>query len=205
MTSKHTDHPEANGRPAHIAHHRSNGSGQRASRADGRQAASDTLNDPDDSYADREPPPLPPEDERDLRDLYAAPLPEGEYIVGFISDQRQPNFGKDSYIIIMEIAEGAESGRRILFPVPCIPNKKRPRPNFKYCATWVACTGRRLPQNLWLRRPGNFMKDCLFRVCVTTVKKNSKGNDRPTQLYYSKIDRILERVAGTPPCLSGRR
>lgn len=204
MTSKHTNHPEANGRPAHIAHHRSNGSGRRASCADGRQAASDTLNDPGDNYADREPPPLPPEDERDLRDLYAAPLPEGEYIVGFISDQRQSNFGKDSYKILMEVTEGAESGRRILFPVPCIPNKKRPRPNFKYCATWVACTGRRPPKDLWKRRPRNFMKDCVFRASVSTVTKDSKGAIRPIQLRYSRIDQILERVAGTPPCLSGK-
>jgi hypothetical protein len=164
------------------------------------------LNDPGDSYTDREPPPLPPEDERDPKDPYATLLPEAaEYTVAFVSDQRKDDYGNEKYNILMEIAEGPERGRRIHLFTPPIPKKKSPRPNFKYCAIWVACTERRPPKDLWKRRPRNFMKDCLFRVSVTTVKKNSKGFDQPTQLHYSKVDRILERVAGTPPCLSERR
>ena len=143
---------------------------------------------------------LPDQERKDLRDLYAAPMPEGDYLLAFVRDKTQRNFDKDSFLIEMEVVEGDQSGRRLLFPVPRLPKRQR-RPNFAYVRLFVACTGQRAPKDLWRRRPRNFMGGCRFRAHVQTVKRDSRGEQIPAQLQYSRVGSILERVEGTPPCL----
>lgn len=147
---------------------------------------------------------LPSDEEPDPRDPYSTLIPAGAYDVGFLKAERQRNFGKSSNLIFMRILDGPEADRVILFPVPCIPEGSPPRPNFKYSQLWVACTDRRPPRDLWRRRPKNFMSGCCFRVSVCTVTNDSRGELRPDQLHYSRIEKVLKRIAGTPPCLLGR-
>ena len=145
--------------------------------------------------------PLPEETESDPRDLYSAPIEEAEYVVAYIRDRRKKAFDKESFLIEMEVIEGPNAGRRILFPVPCLPERTRPRPGFSYVRLFVTCTGRRPPKDLWRRRPFNFMSGCIFRARIRDVIKGPRGEEQPVELHCSRVEKIIERIEGTPPCL----
>ena len=77
---------------------------------------------------------------------------------------------------------------------------RRPRPSFKYSRLYAAVSrGRRLPRDLWRRSPRNLLAETIVRVRVVTVKRDATGALKAESLWYSKIDKVVSIVAGTPP------
>jgi len=106
----------------------------------------------------------------------------------------------DKWLVEMRIHSGPYEGRHLLYAVACLPEKRRPKPSFKFCELYAAVSGgRRLPKDLWRRSPRNLLAGAILRVRVATVKKNAIGKSKPENLWYSKIDKVIDIIAGTPP------
>ena len=69
---------------------------------------------------------------------------------------------------------------------------------------YVVATGLLPPASIVDHRPRWFLGDCQFRAKVRTVSRDSNGVKRPDSASYSRVDFLIERIEGVPPCLQRR-
>lgn len=133
-------------------------------------------------------------------------LPPGEYTLAFLDETKffHPIWKRVVWNISMKIMdEGAHFGKLIPYYLNAIPKKERPKPGRYITSAFLIAAEMRPPKDLWRRRPSWFMGGCAFRARVRTSKRDSHGVELPEAGHKSKVECLLERVAGTPPCLRG--
>ena len=134
-------------------------------------------------------------------------VPPGEYELAFVSDEKfyNPIFGRWIWNISMKIMDAGEHcGKIIPFYLDAIPMGKRPTSGWYISSAFLIATERRPPKDLCRRRPRSFMDGCVFRAQVKTSMRDSHGVKLPEAGHKSKVKCLVERIAGTPPCLTGK-
>jgi hypothetical protein len=131
-------------------------------------------------------------------------VPPGEYSVAFVSETRffHPVWKRVVWNISMKIIdEGEHFGTVVPYYLNAIPKGGRPRSGRYITSAFLVATEIRPPKDFWRRRPSSFMEGCVFRARVRTSKKDSHGVELPEAGHKSKVECLLKRIAGTPPCL----
>ena len=128
----------------------------------------------------------------------------GVYQVAFVRDERREIFGRPVWLVTFKIIEGEHLGRRLLFPLNALLDRHGPGRGHHIVQAFATSTGLRPPRDLWRLRPRKFLSDCVFRAEVRTVSRDSQKNELAQSLHYSRVQRLIERVAGVPPYLSKR-
>ena len=134
-------------------------------------------------------------------------VPPGEYELAFVSDEKfyNPIWRRWIWNISMKIMDAGEHfGKVIPFYLDAIPMGKRPTSGWYISSAFLIATERRPPKDLCRRRPRSFMDGCVFRAQVKTSMRDSHGVKLPEAGHKSKVTCLVERIAGTPPCLTGK-
>ena len=139
-------------------------------------------------------------------DPYETLVPPGEYTVGFLRiEEKFPYYGRMCWRCRWQILDEGPYSGRILFSWFNLPEPGAPlRPSHRIWQTYVVATSLRPPKDLAEHRPSWFLSDCLFRAKVRTVDKDPNGVKRPDTANYSRVDYLIERIEGCPPCLQRR-
>ena len=151
-----------------------------------------------------DPPPRIADDRIDPRDLFAAPIPPGEYVAVFVAQEKRATMFRNAsakWLVRLRISEGVHAGRELLYAVPVLPLKKRPHPGSKMSALFCAVIGGRPWKDLPKRSPKNLLEGCNLLVEVVTVDTDAGGKPRDKGLHYSKVSKVIKRLEGTPPCI----
>ena len=131
-------------------------------------------------------------------------VPPGEYIMVFVREKRLKwHWGRSVWVVWMRITVGEHIGTLIPLWINALPDRKRPTRGWKISSVFAVATDRKPPKDLWRRRPGSFLRDCVFRGKVRTVKKDQFGVELPDGAHTSVVHCLIERLAGTPPYLRG--
>ncbi len=138
-------------------------------------------------------------------DPYESLVTPGEYTVALANVQRCVLFQRPTWETIWLIQD---DGEHFGLPLYCwwrIPDRGTPiRPSHSLAIAYTAATELRPPRDLARRNPFWFLADSRFRAAVRTVNRNRHGQKRPDAASYSRVDYLIELVAGTPPCLRER-
>ena len=139
-------------------------------------------------------------------DPYETLVPPGEYLVGFLRDEEKYRYyGRMCWRCSWQILnEGPYSGL-VAYNWFNIPPSNAIRPSHGLWRAYVVATGLKPPKDLAEHRPRWFLGDSQFQARIRTVDKDSNGVKRPDAASYSRIDFLIKRVEGLPPCLQGRR
>lgn len=138
-------------------------------------------------------------DPRNPRDTLVDP---GTYRVAFVRERRREMFGRVNWHLDFEILDAGEhTHKRVLFPLRAVPKGAAPTPGYDLVKAFAVATGRKPPADLWRWRPRRFLSECVFDAQIRTIERDSKGHPVHPVLRYSRIERLIERIAGTPPCL----
>jgi hypothetical protein len=133
-------------------------------------------------------------------------VPPGEYTVAFLKDEKITIWKRSVWVVSMQIMDEGEHYEKIIpYYLNALPKEKRPTPGWYISSAFDKGTGRKPPKDLWRRRPRSFLADCIFRARVRSIKKDSLGVERSEGAYTSRVQCLLERIAGTPPCLRGEK
>lgn len=122
-------------------------------------------------------------------------LPNGDtYVVGFVRASEGVFCGKARLFLWFQIVEPTEyAGQQIYLCCPK-PEKGRFGIGSKFVEAWRVAAGQ------WPARRDRLstkvFRGSYFRAAVRTVTRNQHGDERPENDHYSKIDRLIERVAG---------
>jgi hypothetical protein len=149
--------------------------------------------------------PSTPDDEIDLDDPYAPPIPEGDYLAIYITTERGRVQGRGVLFVHFRITAGDHAGRRLIR----FYNEKRGSRLARTSSLWrdyVRLTHRRPPSAGF--KPSWLVSGCEVLVRVVTVHEHVENGVRvPMEACerYSKIDLLLSITAGSPPALSGSR
>jgi len=142
------------------------------------------------------------------RDPYGTRIPaDREYVGGFVGAREFNGFGERRYVAFFRVIEPEEfAGREVpLFVnIPAERGPKRIARSSNFARAYMVATGRREPTRKEARqlKPADFLRDCAFRLRVRDVEKSSDGIKLTEEQRYSKIEALLERVTGSPPCIS---
>jgi hypothetical protein len=133
---------------------------------------------------------------------YETIVPEGKYEVAFIRCEEGTAYREKRWFGHFEIVDlGNQHHGKPVLRFWNIPKGRVARTSNLF-RDYVAVTNRRPPmQGI---KPDKFLKGCIVEVEVVTVEHRNEGRQRikfPESCHYSKINRILRRTAGTPPCL----
>jgi hypothetical protein len=148
---------------------------------------------------------IPREEPEPDADDWPVLVPPGEYDLAFVSEEKfyNPLWRRWVYCILMKIMDtGEHFGKIIPFYLNAIPKDKRPTTGRYIYSAYLVSTERRPPKDLWRRRPSSFMDGCVFRAKVRTSMTDSHGVKLPEAGHKSKVKCLVERIAGTPPCLT---
>lgn len=137
-----------------------------------------------------------------LADPYATRIPNGEYQVALVGEERQTLFGRDSWRTRWRVTDGEHLGAE-LYAWWKVPTGARFGPRNAYAAAVVIALERRAPRNLHTHRPSHFCGDCVFLARVRDVARDSNGVTRPELARYSRLAFLVKRLSGTPPALRG--
>lgn len=134
-------------------------------------------------------------------ELGEALVPQGEYEVIFAGEKKISWFKRQLWLCVFGLTEDEYSG--VALPMWLnIPAKGQPiRRSHAMAQAYVVSTGGRPPSNLGRRRPSWYLGDCAFRAYVRTVKRDMNVVERPEEASYSRVNHLIKRTAGTPPCL----
>jgi hypothetical protein len=145
----------------------------------------------------------PDDSEENMTDAYAPPIAEGEYVVGFLREERGQAYGRGVLFVRFQVAEGQHAGRELL-RFYNTPRGARLARSSSLWRDFVAVTGRRPPTKGF--KPSWAFSNCLLRARVVTVHQRPEGRERISMAdceRYSKIDALLGLLQGAPPALSG--
>ncbi len=140
-------------------------------------------------------------------DPYETLVPPGEYLVGFLRDEdKYRYYGRWCWRCSWQILDEGPSTDLVVYGWFNIPPSDAPitRSHALWQAYVVATRGLTPPKDLAEHRPRWFLGDCQFRAKVRTVDKDSNRVKRPYEASYSRVDFLIERVEGLPPCLQRR-
>ena len=132
-------------------------------------------------------------------------VPDGEYEVAFLREKKYRAYGgKWLWLVEFQIANGPFLGSKlpIWFRLPVDGDQMRRA--HAMSQAWVNATGLPPPRNLGRFRPSRFLSDCILLARVRAVVRDSHGVKRPREASYSRIDHLISREAGIPPCLRDR-
>ena len=129
-------------------------------------------------------------------------IPEGEYLVSLVHHRTVIMFGRQPKLILgFRVVDGKYSGSNIAkyYNVRRLTSKAGMRGSFKvsrhsdYLFDYVRLHGApsridRLPMKPW--------RNCVLRAQIRTVTKGRGGRILPQPLQYSKVDQLIEKVAG---------
>lgn len=139
------------------------------------------------------------------RDWHDTLVPDGIYQVAFVRERRSRRFKRITWDCTFTIVdEGEHHGLPLYFPLDVRSEGRVLSPLCAFVEAYLVGSGggrRRLPANLWQWRPSRFLKSCLFLAQLRKVTRSPRGHDRPEGQHYSRIARLVERFAGTPPCM----
>ena len=138
-------------------------------------------------------------------DPYETIVPEDRYDVVFVSEERFAWHHGKKWAVVMKIVEGPHLGKLLFFFLPIPPFRKRRTPSAKMSRSYERATGLRAPGRIAAHRPSWFLEGAVFTVEVRTVTSDVDGSTRPAATRYSVVHKIVERVAGAPPCLGRRK
>lgn len=122
-------------------------------------------------------------------------LPEtDEYIVGFIRAEKGKFCGKERIFLWFKIVQPNEHAETELYLCCPVPDNKKFGIGSKFVDAWRVAAGR------WpLRRDRlstKIFRGKYFQASIRTVKHSQHGVKRPECQWYSKVDRLIEVVAG---------
>ncbi len=138
-------------------------------------------------------------EERSARNTLVSP---GRYRVVFDRERLEHLFGRRVWLVQFAIADqGEHLGAPLIYPLTALQEKRAPALGSAYVRAYAIATGRRPPRDLWRRRPRWFLSGCMFLAEVRTITRNSQKQELPAVLHYSRVDHLVERIAGSPPCL----
>ena len=124
-------------------------------------------------------------------DPYDTRIPDGEYSVVFVSEDRFRNHNRYVWAVKLSIVDGDHMGLPIFFFLNVPPLRKQRTLSAKLSLAYEAATGKRAPARIAKRRPGSFMADKLLVGQTRTVEHNINGESRPLAARYSVIDRLV--------------
>jgi hypothetical protein len=139
---------------------------------------------------------------RSKADPFETRVPDSEYLVAYVAQELARSFGRTFWVVIFQIVqEGPFFGLplRRFYNLPAPGRKLRRGSNL--FTEYVVATGRRPPPDPHRLRPGQFLQGCEFLARVVTVTRDKNQVVRPQELHYSRIDALLRRTSGIPPCL----
>ena len=122
-------------------------------------------------------------------------LPDGDnYIVGFLRAECGMFCGKSRLFLWFQIVEpGEHVGRKVYLCCP-VPENGKFGHGSKFVDAWRVAKGQ------WPSRVDRLstkvFRGSYFRAALRTVTRNQYGDERPENQHYSKIDRLIERIAG---------
>ncbi len=133
-------------------------------------------------------------------------VPAGEYIVGAVASRKVRWFGRSVWWVRFRITDvGEHHGRELFAYWNVIPRGSRVSRSYEIAKAYVIATALKPPKHLAQLSPMEFLGGCLFRAKVDYVRRDTSGVERPIEASYSKVDFLIERVAGNPPCLVRRQ
>jgi hypothetical protein len=155
-----------------------------------------------------------PTAEQDDNDSFDPRVPPGLYDARFRDDKRVQLFGRDVWVIRWRLTSELESapseaaiatnGITLRMFLTALGKNVKPRSGHAITCAYCIATGLRPQSDLWRRRPSWFLKDCVFRVRVRDIQKDQFSVTRPEGARYSRVQALVQRVAGCPPCLIER-
>jgi hypothetical protein len=155
-----------------------------------------------------------PTAEQDDNDAFDPRVPPGLYDARFRDDKRVALFGRDVWVIRWRLTSELESapsevaiatnGITLRMFLTALGKNVKPRSGHAIACAYCIATGLRPQSDFWRRRPSWFLKDCVFRVRVRDIQKDQFSVTRPEGARYSRVQALVERVAGCPPCLIER-
>ena len=120
-------------------------------------------------------------------------IPDGEYEVSFVRAERGW-MGQEKLYLWFTITTPGEFLRTNLVMSCNVPPKGKWRLSHKYYRTWVLAAGRRPVRRD--RISTAVLRNKIFRARIANVTTTSKNTRRTPAMQYSKIDELLEVVAG---------
>jgi hypothetical protein len=136
-----------------------------------------------------------------MEELCEALLPEGEYEVMLVSEERIFFFNRRLWRCLWRVVEGDHAGAESTMWLNIPGKSDSVRRGHAVAQAYVVATGRRPPRDLNRRRPSSYLGGCVFRARVRTVRRDMHGIKWPEKASYSKVNHLIETTAGTPPCL----
>ena len=122
-------------------------------------------------------------------------IPPGDYIVGFVSVDTFSFQGGRRMAVRFRICEGPYTGFPLLRFYSLPVKGMRPRRSSSLRADYERVTGRVFPKATV--RPQDFLRGIQVRTRVVTVTHDTKGIERPPAQHYSRIDALVEQLAGS--------
>jgi hypothetical protein len=122
-------------------------------------------------------------------------LPEGnDYIVGYVHAETGNFLGIGRLFLWFKIVDPIEHSGKELYLCCPVPNNRKFGMGSKFVEAW------RIAKGQWPTRRDrlstNVFRGHYFKACIKTVMRNKDAEERPPDQHYSKIDHLIERVAG---------
>lgn len=122
-------------------------------------------------------------------------VPPGAYIVAFVKADQHSMFRTKKLFLHWRIIEPSKYDGVTLFQSFNVPTDgTKWGLGHKFLATWILANGARPVRRD--RLSTSVFRKKYFQARVVTVKKNSKGLDRPESTQYSVVDELVSVVAG---------
>ncbi len=129
-------------------------------------------------------------------------VPSGRYLAAYLGATKFNFKGTDRWAVTFSIVQPGDHFGVLLNLYLYYPRSgRRSTKGSQWRMAYETATERKAPRDLVRHSPEWFLSGCEFEVRVIDVKTNSHGVVRPKHLVSSKIEAILRRTAGTPPCL----
>jgi len=142
---------------------------------------------------------------REFPGLLETRVHPGVYVVGLVGDFEMRAWNRRICCLAFQIVEPVEY---LGLLVPRFATRLRattlPARRSTLYRDYTHVTGLKPPRHFHRLEPRTIYSDCRLKVLVGDVVKDSDGAELTGDLGYSVVRRIMERVEGTPPCLSGR-
>ena len=146
-----------------------------------------------------------PDAEPGHADAYETLVPDGEYEVAYVSEEKFRLFQRQVWAVIFQIVEGEHFGRPLycFFTIPRLRDRRTP--SAKLSMAYEKATGLRPPGKIARYRPSDFLEGCVVLAAVKDAKKDVRGCERPPNARHSVVDHLIRRVSGAPPPLRRRK